>query len=294
MNKLFLALAILANTVPTAEEPTTGFSNVSIEYMKGSVVENVLTLSTRTNEDETVDLLLEFNFPFGYTIYDDADTAYIDGLLVNGNYLSDYTIPNYVAETDYTITVKTAYMNDITGSLAKLQDGNWSLIFKNPLTTIQITYYVLATLTVVITFIITKKDTKKRLKNADDVIGTVGGITEKGKDELVNSSIELLSKTIQPLLQRLELSNNTIIKALALMSSNSKDAPLQILNLLESYVQGSDISQLVDTIKEELLSKLAVERELKQKTLKALETITESQEVKKDEQSTQKETKSIF
>lgn len=310
MNNLLLAMLLLTGaTTPTTpvETPTSSEiveevpstpSNVPtttvIEYTKDSVIDNVVTLVPRINEDQTIDLLLEIDLPFGYVIYDDKDTNYIEGILVNETYLTDYVIVNYDSTQNYTIIVKTAYAPDITGELAKLQDGDWSLVFQNPLTTIQIIYYVLATIILIITFVITKKDSKKKLKNAEDVASASEKITEENTQKMMTASLEILSKTIAPVLSKLETANSTIIKALALLASNSKEAPLQILNLLESFVQGSDMTSLVEEIKANILTKLEADKEAKQKVLKALETITDSQEVTTHDETTKKETKSVF
>ena len=101
--------------------------NITVNYTTDSVcTDEILTFEEITvNETESLKVSLKDDV-LGYTVYDDPETDYIDGIKYNDTWLaSDYIIPNYKNIPNLTLTVKVVYADNGYGTLMKILDGNF-------------------------------------------------------------------------------------------------------------------------------------------------------------------------
>ena len=203
---LFAALATLTLT------PTVQFTSDSV-YVK----DNILSVEIRENlsddEEHTLiskDLILKENHLLGYTIYDNKDTDYIDGLKVDGNYVFGWRVENFDDSVEHIIQVKTVYTDDAAGMLVAAKDGDWSKLLSNPLIIVQLGYYVLAALSIILGGFGLFKSKKKKIRDHNQIAKAVTEQAEMAKNALIETAVEIIT----PLFEKLGNQNASIIKAL--------------------------------------------------------------------------------
>jgi hypothetical protein len=285
-------LATLASTV-ISTGPKVQFTNDSVykneNILSCEVVENVLT-SEKTVEhvDEVTgevteeivqeeqlskSLVFKENHLLGYTIYDNPETSYIDGLKFDDEWVTDWVVENFDDSVEHSIKVKTVYTDDVSGMLMAAKDGDWSKVLSNPLILLQIFYYILAAVSLILGGFGLLKSRKLKVKTANEFGATIGNEVSNqaglAKDAIVEATVALIA----PLFTRLNAQNSDIIKAIVLSkSSDNKDA-VALLDLLKNTQSDEDISGLIDRIKEESQNAYTAKLEAQKKAKEIVEGI---------------------
>jgi hypothetical protein len=254
-----------------------------LTYTADSVVSDYVYMEPGYDElKQQLYFELVFDLPDGYTIYDKEDTPYIDGVKINGEYLATRPYKVYITDplVNYTVLVKVVYEDSAAGVLAKLQNGDASLLdlFDNPVMLMQIAYYALAVFSIIFGAVIAAKSRKHKSKTSTDIANeTVSAVTSAGaatKEELTSAVTSIILDNIAPVLNACVHSNANVVKAIALSNSKSKDAPITLLDVL-SDSSNIDITNLLTNLKNEAIAKIESEETERANTLSALQTIAE-------------------
>lgn len=237
-----LALATLTFT------PVIQFTSDSV-YTKDSI----LGVSILENYDEkgttlvSTDLVLSEKHLLGYTIYDNKDTDYIDGLKVDGEFVTGWTVENFDTSVTHYIQIKTVYTDDAAGMLMAAKDGDWTKLLSNPLIILQLGYYLLAAISIVVGGFGLVKSKKKKIKDHNQIAALVSEQAISAKEDLVATTVALIT----PLFEKLGTQNSSIIKALIMSKSKDDSDTLALLDLLKDAQSGEDLSALIERIKTE-------------------------------------------
>lgn len=258
--------------------------------------------------DELVDKLyfdIVVELPEGYDVYNDAATEYVDGVKINDEFLATARLPHRIYITDptlnYTVFVKTVYKDNLFGTLAKIYDGNATVLdlFDNPVMLAQTLYYSLAILSVVVSIILAIKYKKYKAKSSTDIatetVAAVDHANVENSAELKRMITDALVTKIVPMVETCLKSNQDVVKAIAISNSKSKDAPLAILDLLGSNSK-LNIDDIIGTLKEATSANIAAEDAAKEHTLQLLQNIVDSIEPTVDDTPapTAEDTPSVF
>lgn len=261
-----LALATLMMAAPTTIAP------ISVNFTKDSVYkyESIITPSEVVEQENGLyTLVLEEDKLLGYCIYDNSDTPYLDGLKFDDEFVTNYTITDVDFSVEHTILVKTIYTNDVAGMLAAAKDGDWSKVMSNPLILIQLGYYVLAAISLIIGGFGLLKSKKKKIKDHDEIASAVSKQSVLAKEALV----EALIAAIIPTFKEIGLQNASVVKALIMSKSNDNQDMMSLLDMLKSQLSDTEINNLVERIKAEANNaynkKLIAEQKAKN-TIKAI------------------------
>ena len=210
------------------------------------------------------------NLPSGYAIYDVPETPYLDGVKINDTFLATPKLPYKYYLTDptvsYTILVKTVYTEGMAGTLAKIQDGKANILdlFESPAILAQSAYYVLALVTLMLSFILTARGKKYKAKTSQEIAnGTANAVAETGaqtKSELIDTVRKEVLEKIIPLVEACLRSNQNVVKAVAVSNSKAKDAPLTVLDILNDNSK-INIEDVIDSLKEHVTAKLNLDEE---------------------------------
>lgn len=265
-----LPLLALASLVIT---PTVGFTSDSV-YKN----ENILIMEVRENYEEDVliskDLLLKEKNLLGYTIYDNPDTEYIDGLKFDGSWVYDWTVKNYDDTVAHTFTIKTVYTDDVAGMLMAAKNGDWSIALSNPLIIFQLVYYILAAISVILGGFGLLKSKKKKIKDHDIIANAVDTHAAASADALKLLASNLITEIVTPAFEKLNTQNQAIIEALILAQSGDKDSKLALINLLKSTAS-DDITLLSEAMKKTIEEADLTKQKIKAEADKLVEEISE-------------------
>ena len=229
------------------------FITPTITFTSDSVYtdENVLTLEIENvyEEDEIVsqNLIMTPRTLLGYEIYDDKDTPYIDGILFDNATVYDWTIENFDGTVEHIISVKTIYTNDVAGMLAAAKNGNWAVALSNPIILIQLFYYILAALSLILGGFGLAKAKKQKVKTAEDIATAVEEKATASMEVIENNVTEYVTATLAPVLVNVETRIHAIIEALILAQSNDPNSKLALVKLLKN-VSVESLEEISDTI----------------------------------------------
>ena len=269
--------------------------DVNIIYTTDSV------LSSGVYADSDIDLLskqvlfvIDVDLPAGYVVYDDPSTEYIDGIRLNGNTVNSYRVPiDYTQDVNYELIVKVAYAEGVTGALAQMSDGtyNWLQLLENPIGLLMGLYYILATLSVFVSLIMILKGKGKKAKTADDIAVAVTNAAE-------TAATNAVEQQILPIVSSFQNTAQAIVKAYALTTSKSKEAPIALLDVLQE-VSNTDATAAIEQAKQLIEQSRNIAETSRQETIAKLNSIAHtSQEVVSDgteqSQETSKEDLAIF
>lgn len=264
-----LALATMAITQATT--PAITFTNDSV-YKN----ENVLILEVQNNYEEDVlvskDLLIKERHMLGYIIYDNPETAYIDGLKFDNQYVYNWTVKDYDDTVNHTFLVKTVYTDDFAGMFAAGKDGDWSKLMANPLTVIQIIYYVLAAVSLILGGFGLFSARKKKAKTSEEIATAVSTKATEAGNDLKEESLELLNNTISPIIAKLQEQNQALIQAFILAQSGDPDAKLALIKLLNK-VSSEDINDIVNNITKAIEKIKISKAKTKEEAIKVIDNI---------------------
>lgn len=252
-----LALATLATSIlitPTmnaTEDTFSEFVEPEIKFTSDSVYENlsILEIQSAYKDEETQLITVVFKeIPtLGYCIYDVPETEYIDGFKFDDSFVTNWEVENVDFTVPHTLLIKTTYTDDIAGMLAAARDGDWSVLLSNPLTLIQLFYYLLAAISVILGGFGLWKSKKQKVKTADEISNKVTQETKNSTTVLKNEAIALVTSIVTPIVT--DIQNNTIamIEAYILAQSNDPQAKLALIELLRTKTS-SQVEDIINSI----------------------------------------------
>lgn len=257
-----LAAAALAVT------PTIKFTSDSV-YTS----EKAISYSVVENEDGTKALQLQEGNMLGYCIYDESGTDYIDGVKVDDVWLSkDWCIPNYDDTVAHVITVKTVYTDDVAGMLASAKAGDFSRLMSNPLMLIQLGYYILAAISLIVGGFGMLKSKAKKIKTMDDVIATVDKASGGALNEAYSKMLATVEGTLEPIMGQVLARLETLEQAMLLARAGDAESTLALLELFKKTAN-ADMAAALDKIKADIVAAQKASDAKKAEAVSALKEI---------------------
>ena len=260
-------IAVLA----TLTTPTLQFTEDSV-YTK----DNILNVEYIEEYDGTITLKMTENSVIGYTIYDDAETPYVDGVMIDGVPIAEWTIHQFDTSIEHTITVKTVYSTDIFGALVAAKDGDWSLLWQNPLTYIQLIYYAINTIATVVGGVALAKYKKLVTKLKAELTEIIDKKLTKGNAETAESVNVLVDGIVSTLYTKISAQYQDIIKALVLSHSNTNEDTIALMDILKKTSE-EDITTFVDNIKKKYIDLVEKRRIAQENAIATIKQISEKE-----------------
>lgn len=284
-----------ADWVNTVQQTVENYKNgdVNIIYTEDSVT--WCGIDWEVNIDilaKNVYLELISDLPAGYVIYDSPDTPYIDGIRVNGNTVESTKVAiDWTQDINYEVIVKVDYAESIMGDLARMSDGtyDWTKLLENPVGLLMALYYVLAILSVVIGIFAMWRGKNKKVKTADEISKSV-------EEKAHESAMVIIKDQILPIVTSFQNTSQALVKAFALTTSKSKEAPTALLDVLQT-VSSTDATSAIEQAKATIANDRAAADAARQETLEKLQNIAQTiQEVERNgaEQKEKEEDVAIF
>lgn len=230
--------------------------------------------------------------PVGYVIYDSPDTPYIDGIRVNGSTVDSTKFAiDWTQDINYEVIVKVDYAEGVIGDLARMSDGtyDWTKLLENPVGLLMALYYILATLSVVIGIFAMWFGKNKKVKTANEISKSV-------EEKAHESAMSIIENNVIPIVTSFQNTSQALVKAFALTTSKSKEAPTALLDVLQT-VSSTDAVSAIEQAKAAIANDRAAADAARQKTLESLQSIAQaSQEVESNgtEQKEKEEDVAIF
>ena len=262
-----LPLAILA-TASMTNAPALQFSKDSV-YTKNNIIScEVLEFTKQTEipaeeegaeptivEETTKVLSLKENHLLGYTIYDNPDTDYIDGLKLDDNWVYGWAVDNYDDTVEHILKIKVVYTDDVAGMMMAAKDGDWSRLLSNPLIILQLGYYLLAAISIIIGLVVGGKSKGKRIKTVDEISNGMNAMFNTKLDTL-SASIETavvgyVENLVNPVIAKQEQHNKDLVSALILSQSGDEKSKLALIDLLKVSAT-EDVNLISDQIKKSI------------------------------------------
>lgn len=219
--------------------------NVNIVYTDDSVIKSgIYTDGTVDVLSKQVLFIIDVDLPAGYVVYDDPATSYIDGIRLNGQTVDSYRVPiDYTQDVDFEIVAKVVYAEGFLGTLAQMSDGtyDWTKLLENPVGLLMALYYILAILSVVVAFFTLIFNKNKKVKTADE-------ISAKVQDSADAAATRIIEEKILPVVNVLQTTSQAVVKAMALTTSKSKEAPSALLDVLQA-VSNMDTAAAIEDAK---------------------------------------------
>lgn len=189
------------------------------------------------------------DLPIGYTVYDVADTPYIDGIRVNGETVNSLKIPLTEGVYTYTIDVKIVYVEGLLGDIASMSDGtyDWAKLLSNPIILLQGIYFVLAIVSVLAGILAAFFGRNKKVKTADEIASKVSDASETAIANVEKRVTERVISEVLPIVQKIFDDIQNVVKAVTLSTSKSKEAPIALLETLKDSASVST-SELIDKV----------------------------------------------
>lgn len=238
---------------------STGYSH-SIIYTSDSVKSQGVWLESYmdTVKFET-GYIIKTDLDLGIKIYDDPATDVIEGVRVNGREITSYTVPiDLDTPQNYLVEVRLVYAEGLTGTIAKISDGNfdWETLMQEPLLAMQILYYAIAALSIIIGGLGALASKKKKVKTADDIAAKVDARVQEGCETFAVAYSAVLKENLLPIFHTMVDTNKAVVKAIALSTSKNKEAPIALLDLLKD-VSDVDVEKAIDDAREEVVKNIA-------------------------------------
>ena len=258
--------------------------DVNIIYTDDSVVTSgVYTDGTVDVLSKQVLFIIDVDLPAGYVVYDDPSTEYIDGIRLNGQTVTSYRVPiDYTQDVDFELVVRTVYAEGFLGTVAQMSDGtyNWVQLLENPIGLLMAAYYVLATVSVVVGIFAMFRGKNKKVKTANEISVKV----HEAADAAATQAIE---QKILPIVTAIQGTSQSLVKAFALTTSKSKEAPVALLDVLQT-VSNADATAAIEEAKKRIAEDRAKAEAEAQQTKELLNNIAHTvQEVSNNETQTE-------
>lgn len=285
-----LVLATLASATIT-NGPTIQFTNDSV-YAKNNIITcEVLEITNQKvipSEEEGVEdtiieevsktLSLKENHLLGYTIYDNPETSYIDGLKFDDNWVTDWVIENYDDSVEHVLKIKTVYTDDVSGMLMAAKNGDWSRVLSNPLILFQLFYYILAAVSIILGLFGVTKSKSKRIKTVDEYATALdlkcGELFNNFTINTENAVENYVDKLISPVYEKMQAQQKDLISALILSQSGDKDSKLALINLLQTSAK-EDVALMANQMKKSIQDAHEVKQALKTNAETVIKEIAE-------------------
>ena len=281
-------ILLLAATVAAPAE----FPVPEIQYTEDSVIKEGVTCTLEEvvlGEESAYYLTVNVDLPLGYTIYDDTETEGIEGITVGETILPDSYI---LSDLDYTklltINVKTVYSKGAAGVIAAINDGtyDYAQLLASPIAIMQGVYYVVSAVGLVLGGFGLFKSAKEKAKTAkewekvaDEHLKTT---IEEVKTECLNTINKYLTTDFRPLIEQCLSNDQNIIKAIALQTSKSKEAPTAILELLAKISTDVDAVKIINEANKSIKSAEEAKLKAAEEVKKSLAEISKVNTVKTD------------
>ena len=264
-----LLLATLSTvTVPIAPI-TVEFTSDSV-YRSESIIQPKEVIKEEDSELYTI--VLEEDKLLGYTIYDDSSTQYTEGLVFDDNYVTNWTVEHVDLSKEHKILVKTVYTEDVAGMLASAKDGDWSRALANPLILLQLFYYLLAAISLIIGGIGLFKAKVKKLKDHEQIAASVKEAADAQAKEMKEEAVVIVSEVVSPVISSFKVTQDNIIKAFILSQSGDKNAALDLVNLLQQSTE-TDVTHIADDVRKAIEDKFASREKAKAEAARVVKKI---------------------
>lgn len=269
--------------------------DVNIIYTADSVLRAGLYVDSGVDVlTRQVYLVISTDLPAGYVVYDNPNTTYIDGIRVNGKTVDTYRVPiDYTQNIDYEVIVKITYAEGFTGTLAQMSDGtyNWTQLLENPVGLLMALYYILATVAVLSGIFAAWRGKNKKVKTADEISKAVTTAADSAASKAIDEQV-------MPVVTAFQSTAQALVKAFALTTSKSKEAPTALLDVLQT-VSSTDAVAAIDQARQLLENDRNAAEAARQETIDKLHNIAHTvQEVPRNEttdsESQEKEDVAIF
>lgn len=264
------------------ETPVTPVSvpeySVSVRFTSDSSTSKGITYDTHIDPVTfSIGFKLISDLPVGHVIYDDPNTAYIDGIRINGETVDKLTV---LVEQGvvYDVVVKTVYEDNLLGDFAKIIDGNFDFktLLANPVALFMGSYYIIAILSLIVSTFATLVSKNKKVKTADEIAAKVDESADEAVAKVKTEVTDTVIAEITPILQRIFDGMQNIVTAVTLSTSKNKEAPLAMLDTLQKTVEVNNLTELFDGIRKDVTEGITKEEGTKAANLETLREIAQS------------------
>lgn len=258
-------------------------TDVFIEYTHDSISSSGIDYEISVDPfTYIISLSLTKDLSFGHKIYDDPGTEIIDGIRVNGETIT--SLNNIVIDIakDTEILIKIVYTEGIPGLLAKISDGTVTAeeLLANPLILMQLVYYVIAVLSIIVGGLGVFKAKKKKIKTADDIASLIDSRTQEAQEALQTKFLSLIDETLLPLIQKTVDTNKQVVKAITLSTSKMKEAPIALLDTLKE-IGDIDTNEMLESAKTSVIKNMKQKEKEMAEITEALQNIAGKPDEKK-------------
>lgn len=238
---------------------STGYTN-TVTYMSDSVASQGILLEpyTDTLKFET-GFTIKTNLQSGIEIYDDPTTPIIEGIRVNGTEITELKVPVDLNDPqNYLVEVRLTYSEGLAGTIAKVSNGDfdWNTVMEEPLLAMQVVYYTIAALSILIGGLGVSTSKKKKVKTADDIASLVDKRVKEGCEAFAIQYADLLKTNMLPVFNTVVDTNKAVVKAITISTSKTKEAPIALLDVLKD-ISDVDIEKAIDEARQEVLKNIA-------------------------------------
>lgn len=273
-------------TALLAVAPTVRFTSDSA-YVKERAIEwSAVDKHVVETDDATGDVVSDEHFytlsvkegnVLGYCVYDNPDTAYIDGIKVDGEFLpSDWEVKGFDIESTHEILVKTVHSDDIAGWLASAKDGDFSALMSHPVVVIQFVYYGLAAISIILGGFGLLKSRKNKAKTSNEIAGKVTEAASKLNDlateklqGIEDKALAIVMDVMTPALELIKKQNDTLLEATVLARSGDEQSTLALLDLLKKN-SNEGIEGIADAVKAKIEESKAEAEKAKAEAIAAM------------------------
>lgn len=254
-------LPLMAVVLTSMTMPTVSYTEDSV-YKKDCV-----SMSVVLEEDGSKTLLIEEKNLLGYCIYDDLDTPYIDGLRFNEEYVYNWQVANYDENVEHTLYIRTVYTDDIAGMLAAAKDGDYLKVLANPLMIIQLGYYALAALSIILGGFGLLKAKKSKIKDHNQIANAVNTAAKNTMDNIEKLAGALIENIFIPVLTQVQEQNNGMLEALILSRNDDAESKIAMIDMIKKSAKGFDPTKLAEETKARVIKAMEEARKIKDDAL---------------------------
>lgn len=238
---------------------STGYTN-TVVYTSDSVSSQGILLEpyTDTLKFET-GFTIKADLQSGVEIYDDLTTPIIEGIRVNGAEITELKVPvDLNNPQNYLVEIRLVYSEGLAGTVAKISNGDfdWKTIMEEPLLAMQVVYYAIAALSIVIGGLGVSTSKKKKVKTAEDIAALVDKRVKEGCEAFAIQYADLLKTNMLPVFNTVVDTNKAVVKAITISTSKTKEAPIALLDVLKD-ISDVDVEKSIDEARQEVLKNIA-------------------------------------
>lgn len=232
----------------------------TVSYTSDSVMAQGVYLAPYTDTLKLeVGFVITLDLPIGVAVYDDPTTPVIEGIRVNGATITDLKVPfDLDNPQSYIVEIRLVYSDGIAGTIAKISNGDfdWETILNEPLLMLQMLYYIIAALSIIVGGLGLSSSKKKKVKTADDIAALVDARVKEGCVLFSTQYADLLKTNMLPIFNTVVDTNKAVVKAITLSTSKSKEAPVALLDLFKD-VSNVDVEEAIENARQEVLKNIA-------------------------------------